>query len=173
MIRMKKCRFYKKAQRYADGELGEREREAFKAHLSTCRECGEFLGEILDLKTCLREKLRARPARDIEGMVLARVSEMSPARGPGGNFWLMAGAMSRKLVPAAALFGLVMLALVFASYRQKSSHEIMSPGSYYLQHSLGKHASNFVTGSSRSAPLNLYPMLADNTNNETEEQQGK
>jgi anti-sigma factor RsiW len=170
---MKKCRLYKKAQRYADGELGEREREAFAEHLSTCRECGEVLEGILALKTVFRDKEKAIPARDVEGMVLARVRESSSGQRRGGNFWYSAGAMSRKLAPAAALFGLVMLILVFASYKEMNSKVTMSPGSYYLQYSLGKHEKNFVNGSSRSAALNLYPAFADNTNNEFKEQQGK
>ena len=156
---MKRCKHYRIAQRYLDGELSADESRRYESHLADCAECKKYFGDIAALKTVFGRNQPVIPPHGFEEKILRQVVINAPRRKE--MFWRNMGAISKKFIPAAAGFSILMIFLTLSTFLAWNTGETVSSGGYYLDYKFEKHEMTFLQGDDDSATTALYTVLTN------------
>ncbi len=168
---MKKCKRIMTAQRYFDGELNAAERERFESHLAMCEVCRAYYAEAHVLKSVIAQKQRVAPPEDFAAKVLKKAADAGTAR-KNEFFWDTVGALSRRLVPVAALLCCILLMSAVITLRSisVSSYRTAQYVDTYYAYSLGTNEKAFLASEDEVAVGHLFKALKYNVSDETGKQ---
>lgn len=158
---MKRCKQIMTAQRYIDGELPDRARKKFEAHLAGCSDCKTFCRETQSIKTLFNDNPAALPSFNRQFAIIRNVEVMTLA-GRKEYLWETIGNISRKFIPATAVLCLAMLFLVIMKFPAKTSVSSTYDEGHYLSNALDSREKAFLSEDDKTAAGSLYYILASN-----------
>jgi hypothetical protein len=161
VIQLKQCKYYKTAQRYLDGELSIDKMKRFETHLWICGECRKYIGEVLALKHVFERKQPVMPPHGLEQRILDNINDFD---GVDRKFWRRMGLSSRKLIPVAAVFCFLMVALIYTAHRSDRVTETNIKVASYYTYTFNNNEKIFISGDENSAASTLYTVLASSNN---------